>query len=219
MGIKINENRNAVKEQIYFYFSNILEPSCTNSECKIFYTIYTCYIYLYVKCTLKPVLFHCSCACPSNGQTCCDSVPWYSITTCSSAPVCDWSAPLAVRAPKLGPHSTAGCSLGFHLSWRSSRWTLNRAFVAGLECPGPFFLLPCSSLFFYIPLHSSLNLPASLPDPPCSQRRSSYQEEDSHKHSWGRPRLRLHTVKPASEGQPQRLGRGFPDVGFGTSKI
>lgn len=44
MGIKINENRNAVKEQIYFYFSNILEPSCTNSECKIFYTIYTLYI-------------------------------------------------------------------------------------------------------------------------------------------------------------------------------
>ncbi len=136
-------------------------------------------------------------------------------TTCSSAPVCDWSAPAAVRALTLDPRSAAGGGSGFHL--RSSQWTQNTASVAGEDCPGPFFLLSCSSPFLYIPPHSSLNLAAPPPGPPCSRRWRSHWEEDAPKPPWCRPWLCLHAVKPAAGGQWQRLGRGFPDAGSGTS--
>lgn len=106
-------------------------------------------------------------------QTPCNSVPCCSIATDSPAHVCDRSAPVAVRALKLGPRSAAVSGLGFHVSWGSSQ-TQNWAFLAALGRPAPFSLLPCGSPFLCIPLHSSPSLPASLPDPPCCQRRSSH---------------------------------------------
>lgn len=155
-------------------------------------------------------MFHSSCAC---------AVVLMLNTTCSSAPVCDRWAPAAVRALTPDQRSAAKGSSGFHLSWRTSQRTQNRAFAAGEEGPGPFFLLPCSSLFLYIPLHDSLDLPASPQDPPCSQRCRSRWEEDSPTPAWCRPWPCLHIAKPAAGGQSQRLGRDFPDVGSGTSSI
>lgn len=142
-----------------------------------------------------------------------------SITTHSSPPRCDRGAPAAVRAPTLDPCNAARGGSQFHLSWRSSQWSKYVAFVAGEEHPSPFFLLSCSSPFLYIPLHSSLNLAASGPDPPRSPTRSSHLEEDSPKRTGDLQGLYFHTVQSAAGGHTQRLGWVFPDIGSGTSTI
>ncbi len=180
----------------------------------VFYIIYTNILYIQKNYFLPKVyvLLH-------KMFKAAEPVLWYLITTCSSAPRCDSWAPPAVWAPTRDPSSTELSRLGFHLSWRSSQWIQNWDFFAGENHPGPFFQPLCSSLFLCIPLHRSLNLPASSPDPPCSQRCRSHWEGDSPQYTWYVPWLRLHAVKPAAGGQSQRLGRGFPDAGSGTSTI